>query len=87
VEKNVGGTDRTARLILGPVLLVVALAALTGFVALDLWLLVVVALVGAILTVTGAVQTCPANSLFGLDTYRPTERTEKEEPGSEQVRR
>ncbi|WP_276301762.1 YgaP family membrane protein [Halorussus lipolyticus] len=68
MEKNVGGFDRTARLILGPALLLVVLAWLLGAIALDLWLAVVVLLVGTILTVTGLTQKCPANSLLGMNT-------------------
>lgn len=87
MEKNVGGLDRTVRLILGAVLLVVALAALVGVVTLELWLVAVALLVGAILTVTGVVQQCPANRLFGLDTYRSGTRSEREEPGTDRARR
>lgn len=31
---------------------------------------VVAFLIGAVLVVTGAVQKCPLNRLFGIDTYR-----------------
>jgi hypothetical protein len=76
MERNVGGLDRTARLIIGPILLVVALAIFAQLLTVGegslytLWLPLALLAVGGILTVTGAVQRCPANSLFGLDTYR-----------------
>ncbi len=75
MDKNVGGLDRKARLVGGPVLVAlgVALAAnvinigLTGTVGLALTALVLVA--GAIFLVTGTTQKCPANDLAGIDTY------------------
>jgi hypothetical protein len=68
MNKNVGGYDRTARLVVGPVLLIVSIAAFVGAIPLGTVGSVAVLLVGAILTVTGAVQRCPLNALFGVDT-------------------
>jgi uncharacterized membrane protein HdeD (DUF308 family) len=68
MKKNVGGIDRTARLVVGPVLLLVGIAALVGAVPLGTLGAAVALVVGAILTVTGAVQRCPLNALFGVDT-------------------
>ena len=68
MQKNVGGYDRVGRLILGPVLILVGIAALVGAVPLGTLGSVVALLVGAVLTVTGAVQRCPLNALFGVDT-------------------
>jgi hypothetical protein len=78
MQKNVGGIDRIARLVLGPVLLVVGVAAITGLltIAAGTTGLVVAALllvVGAVLTVTGLTQKCPLNSLIGLNTFRSGE--------------
>jgi hypothetical protein len=70
MQKNVGGFDRTARLIFGPVLLLVVLAWLLDAIALNLGLVVVVFLIGAILTVTGLTQKCPANSVLGMNTLQ-----------------
>ena len=75
MEKNVGGFDRTVRLVAGPILVAVgvALAAglldvgLTGTVALAVTALALVA--GLIFIVTGTTQKCPANEVAGLDTY------------------
>jgi hypothetical protein len=85
MEKNVGGFDRTARLIGGPILLLVGLAWLVGMFALDLWLGAVVLLVGAILTVTGVTRKCPANSILGMNTFR--RGGESEEASTERASR
>ncbi|GAB7095527.1 hypothetical protein JCM30237_26810 [Halolamina litorea] len=74
MEKNVGGLDRIARFIVGPLLIIVGLAAFAGLFtpALGTTVLVLAAvsvLVGAVLTVTAATQKCPLNSVIGLDTY------------------
>jgi hypothetical protein len=75
MQKNVGGIDRIARLVLGPVLLVVGVAAIAGLltIAAGTTGLVVAALllvVGAVFTVTGLTQKCPLNSILGLNTFR-----------------
>jgi NhaP-type Na+/H+ or K+/H+ antiporter len=68
MQKNVGGVDRIARLVVGPVVLLVGIAALAGAVPLGTLGVAVALLVGAVLTVTGAVQRCPLNALLGVDT-------------------
>lgn len=75
MEKNVGGYDRMARFVVGPVLLVVGLAGLGGLLTLaagttGVALAVGALLVGAILTVTATVQTCPLNRALGINTYK-----------------
>lgn len=75
MNKNVGGLDRKARLIAGPILVAVgvALAAglldvgLTGTIGLGVAALLLA--VGTIFAVTGATQKCPANEMAGVDTY------------------
>lgn len=86
MDKNVGGFDRNARLVVGAILLIVALAWLLGAFALNPWLGAVAIVVGAILLATGATRKCPANSLLGLNTYRRG-RTEGEESTSERTTR
>lgn len=79
MEKNVGGLDRTARFVAGPILVAigVALAAglldvgLAGTVGLAITALLLV--VGAVFLVTGTTQKCPANELAGIDTYEKSE--------------
>ncbi|MDZ7730997.1 MAG: DUF2892 domain-containing protein [Natrialbaceae archaeon] len=75
MDKNVGGTDRIARLIAGPLLIIVGAAAFGGFIALaagtlGLVLAGIAVLVGVILTVTGMTQRCVLNRVVGLNTYR-----------------
>lgn len=77
MEKNVGGYDRLARFVVGPVLIVGGAAALAGILTiatgtLGLALAALGIVVGAILTVTAATQKCPLNNVLGLDTYRRT---------------
>ncbi len=82
MQKNVGGADRIARLVLGPLLILAGVAGYAGLLVLAFGPLpqaltsVVVFLVGAILLVTGLVQKCPMNRLFGFDT-----RGERESSG------
>jgi NhaP-type Na+/H+ or K+/H+ antiporter len=68
MQKNVGGVDRKARLVVGPLLLLVGVAGLFGPLQLGTVGVALAFAVGAILTVTGAVQRCPLNALFGVDT-------------------
>ena len=69
-EKNVGGWDRLLRLIVGPVLIVISAGAVVGFISISPALIVLSAIVGPILTVTGLTQKCPVNNLIGMDTYK-----------------
>ncbi|AUV84079.1 DUF2892 domain-containing protein [Salinigranum rubrum] len=68
MNKNVGGIDRKARLVVGPLLLLVGIAAFVGALPLGTLGGVASLVVGAVLTVTGAVQRCPLNALLGVDT-------------------
>lgn len=77
-EKNVGGWDRLLRLIVGPVLLAVSVTSALGAIALSPVLIVLGAIVGAILTVTGLTQKCPLNDLLGANTYDGRETTDRE---------
>lgn len=60
---NVGGIDRTGRLVLGVALLLAGLLAPVGAT----WQIVLLVL-AAVALVTGIVRFCPANALFGIDT-------------------
>jgi len=68
MERNVGGMDRTARLVLGPLLALVGLAVVFDVVSTNVYLGGALVVVGAIFLVTGAVQQCPINSLLGVNT-------------------
>jgi xanthosine utilization system XapX-like protein len=62
-EKNVGMTDRLIRIVLGIVLIIVFLIKFVH----SPWSYLV-ALIGLIALVTGAVGTCPFYSIFGMST-------------------
>lgn len=76
MKKNVGGMDRLARLVIGAILVVVAIAGYAGLFVLAVGPLpqaltaVIVFLVGAILLATGLAQTCPINGILGLNTHQ-----------------
>jgi len=74
MEKNVGGYDRLGRLIVGPLLVLVALAGFLDYLALGSVVAGAALVVGLILAVTGYVQQCPLNSLLGLNTCRGSRR-------------
>ncbi|WP_303905353.1 YgaP family membrane protein [Thiohalomonas denitrificans] len=60
---NVGGADRTIRIVLGIVLLAIGL-----FYPLSTLWQTLALIVGAIGVVTGLVRFCPANALLGINT-------------------
>lgn len=68
MEQNVGGADRLARLVIGPLLLVAGVISLAQAMPVGLPLTAGALLVGAILLATGVVRQCPLNSLFGINT-------------------
>lgn len=68
MERNVGGYDRIARLVAGPVLLLVGIVSLAEILPLGLPVAAVALVVGAVFLVTGLVQQCPLNSLVGVNT-------------------
>ncbi len=72
MDQNVGDYDRTIRLGLGVGLLIIGVLALTGlFGSVSSMMMgagIVLALVGAILAVTGLTQTCPLYSVLDMDT-------------------
>lgn len=76
MEKNVGGIDRIARLVVGPILILAGVAGYAGLLVLAVGPLpqtltaVIVFLVGTILLVTGLARTCPMNRLLGVNTNR-----------------
>jgi len=60
---NVGGIDRTGRIVIGVVLLLVALLAPLEFV----WQVVLLVL-AAIALVTAVIRFCPLNAVLGINT-------------------
>lgn len=63
MQKNVGGVDRRARLLVGPALLALGLTkgGRLGFL---------MAGAGTVLLATGTTGYCPANGALGIDTQR-----------------
>ena len=60
---NVGGIDRTGRIVIGIVLLLVGLTA-----PLDMIWRIVALVIAAIALLTGIVRFCPANAILGINT-------------------
>ncbi len=63
MKHNVGGMDRTSRIVIGVLLLLVAFFSPVGMV----WRIVAL-IVAAIALITAAVRYCPLNAAFGVDT-------------------
>jgi len=72
MEPNVGGLDRTARLVGGLLVALVGAGSLGGLVPLGSTVGVVLTVVGAIVLGTGLTQQCLAYRLFGVDTCKRT---------------
>ncbi|AZQ13783.1 MULTISPECIES: DUF2892 domain-containing protein [Halorubrum] len=75
MQKNVGGYDRSVRFVLGPILILVGIAAFGGFVTLSAGTLGLVlagaaVVVGAVFTATATTQKCPLNAAIGMNTYK-----------------
>ena len=60
---NVGGIDRTGRIVLGIVMLVIGLAA-----PIEMTWRIVALIIAAIALITATVRFCPANAIFGINT-------------------
>lgn len=76
METNVGGMDRTVRLVLGVLLLAVGVLGYVGVVSVAVGPLpqaltsIVLVLIGLILLVTGLTRKCIINRLLGVNTAR-----------------
>lgn len=68
MEQNVGGMDRTARLVAGPLLLLVGIATLVEVLPFGTVVGGVALLIGVVFLVTGLTRTCILNRLLGIDT-------------------
>ena len=68
MNQNVGGLDRTARLVAGPLLVLVGAAALLEAIPGGLAVGAVALLLGVVFTVTGMTRKCILNRLLGIDT-------------------
>lgn len=68
MDKNVGGIDRTGRIVIGIILAIAGIAALTGFWAISVAAGGAALVVGLVLLTTGTTQKCPINEAAGIDT-------------------
>jgi hypothetical protein len=66
---NVGGIDRTGRIVIGVVLLVVGLLA-----PIEMTWRIVALVVAAIALVTAIVRFCPVNAILGFDSCKGEEK-------------
>lgn len=74
MERNVGGADKTARIVLGVAFGIVSMAAVAWGESLgatnQIVLAAVALLVAAVLLATAGAETCPINAALGRNTYR-----------------
>ena len=70
MEKNVGGLDRTSRLVVGTLAVIAGVAAFVGYWSAGAVIGAFALVVGAILLVTGSTQKCPMNDAAGIDTTK-----------------
>lgn len=75
MNKNVGGIDRTGRLVIGTILAIGSIAAIAGYVTYGATIGAIGLLIGAILLVTGTTQKCPINEAAGIDTTEKASRS------------
>ena len=68
MDKNVGGLDRTARLVVGAVAALAGVAVFAGYWTAGAVVGSVAVVLSAILLVTGTTQRCPLNEVAGIDT-------------------
>lgn len=68
MNRNVGGIDRTGRIVIGTLAVLAGIAALGDYVAVGTAFGGVAVVVGAILLLTGTTQKCPINQATGIDT-------------------
>lgn len=70
MDRNVGGLDRQARIVIGIILAVAGIAAVLEYWEIGVAIGAVAVIIGAILLVTGAAQKCPINQVVGVDTTK-----------------
>ncbi len=70
MDKNVGGTDRIGRIIVGIILVLAGLVAVFVNPFVGSVIAIVGIIIGAILFITGLTQKCPINQTTGINTYK-----------------
>ena len=69
--RNVGGTEKVIRLVVGGYLVLGAL-----FLDLPTWSIAALSVVGIVALLTGAMGYCPAWTVFGINTCRANSTTQ-----------
>ena len=72
MKPNVGGMDRTGRIVVGILLLIVGLVA-----PIEMTWRIVTLVVAAIALVTATVRFCPANAILGINTCETKDEGKK----------
>ncbi|WP_251331028.1 YgaP family membrane protein [Haloplanus pelagicus] len=68
MERNVGGVDRLARLVGGPIVALLGIGALVGVLPASQVVGVGLFVVGIVLLATGVTRRCLVHRLLGIDT-------------------
>ncbi|MFB6145620.1 MAG: DUF2892 domain-containing protein [Candidatus Nanohaloarchaea archaeon] len=75
MEKNVGRNEKSIRIVVGSLLLLVGIGGYAGLFSVATGLLpqaltsIILVLVGIILLATGLLEKCPLNTVFGRNSY------------------
>lgn len=70
METNVGGMDRTARLIIGVLGLLAGIAILLEYLGFGTTIGAIVVIISLALLISGLTRKCPLNSALGLNTAK-----------------
>lgn len=70
MNKNVGGIDRSGRIVIGVIAAIAGIAAVLGYWGAGAVVGAIALLVGIVLLVTGTTQKCPINEAAGIDTTK-----------------
>lgn len=70
METNVGGMDRTARLIIGVLGVLAGGAILLGYLEFGTTIGAVVVIIGLALLISGVTRKCPLNGVLGINTAK-----------------
>lgn len=70
MTKNIGSTDRTVRIVVGAIVAIVGVVGILGYIALPMWLNIVLIVVGAVVVVTALIRFCGLYKLLGINTCK-----------------
>jgi hypothetical protein len=72
MKRNVGGIDRTGRIVIGILLLVIGLVA-----PVEMAWRIAALVIAAVALVTATVRFCPANAILGINTFEGKQEESK----------